>query len=64
MKTLEIHVPDEIASKIENAAQQRGISVGELLQATFEEKLLRDAQFDAAARKVLEKNTELYRRLA
>jgi hypothetical protein len=64
MKTLEIHVPDETASKIEHAAQQRGISVEQLLQASVEEKIQRDAQFERAVGRVLEKNAELYRRLS
>ncbi len=64
MKTLELEVPDELASKIENAAKERGVSVGELLQTSIVETLLRDAHFDAAARHVLHKNAELYRRLA
>jgi len=64
MKTLELHIPDEIASKIEQAAQQRGISVEQLLQASVEEKIQRDAQFERAVGRVLEKNAELYRRLA
>ena len=64
MKTLEIHVPDEIASKIEQAAQQRGLSVEQLLQTSVEEKIQRDAQFENAVGRVLEKNAELYRRLS
>jgi hypothetical protein len=61
---LEFEVPDDVASKIESAAKARGVSVAELLQESVEEKLLRDSRFDAAARYVLQKNTELYRRLA
>ena len=64
MKTLEIQVPDETASKIEQAARQRGISVEQLLQASVEEKIQRDAQFEDAVGRVLEKNAELYRRLS
>jgi DNA-binding transcriptional MocR family regulator len=64
MKTLELHVPDETASKIEQAAQQRGISVEQLLQVSVEEKIQRDAQFERAVSRVLEKNAELYRRLS
>ena len=64
MKTLEIRFPDEIASKIEQAANQRGISVEQLLQASVEEKIQRDAQFESVAGRVLEKNAELYRRLS
>ena len=35
-----------------------------LLQASFEEKLAREAAFEVAAGAVLTKNAELYRRLA
>jgi DNA-binding transcriptional MocR family regulator len=59
-----MHVPDEIASKIEQAANQRGISVEQLLQASVEEKIQRDGEFESVAARVLEKNAELYRRLS
>ncbi|MEA2415715.1 MAG: hypothetical protein QOI58_2372 [Thermoanaerobaculia bacterium] len=64
MKTLEIHVADDIASKIARAADHLGISIDQLLQASVEEKIERDAQFERAAGRVLEKNAELYRRLS
>lgn len=64
MKTLEVHVPDEVASRIEEAARTRGVSVEQLLQASVEEKIERDAQFEQAVARVLEKNEELYRRLS
>ncbi|MEA2327764.1 MAG: hypothetical protein QOE68_2723 [Thermoanaerobaculia bacterium] len=64
MKTLELHVADEIASKIEKAAKDLGVSIEELLHASVEEKIERDAQFERAAGRVLEKNAELYRRLS
>jgi hypothetical protein len=64
MKTLELHVPDEIAGKIEAAANQRGVSVEQLVQSSVEEKLAREAEFEAAATTVLAKNAELYKRLA
>jgi hypothetical protein len=64
MKTFEMHVPNEVASEIEQAAQQRGISVEQLLRASVEEKIQRDAQFEHAVGRVLEKNAELYRRLS
>ena len=64
MKTLEIHLPDEVAARIEAAAHTHGVSVGELLQSSVEEKLARDADFEKAARKVLTKNAELYERLS
>ena len=64
MKTLEIHVPDEIVSRIEVAAQEKGLSFDELIRLSVEEKLERDDEFEKAARRVLTKNAELYKRLA
>ena len=63
-KTLEIHLSDELASKVERAARESGVSVEQLLQASVEEKIQRDAQFETAVSHVLEKNAELYRRLS
>jgi hypothetical protein len=64
MKTLEIQIADETASKIEEAALRRGISVEQLIQASVEEKIQREAQFESVVGRVLEKNAELYRRLS
>jgi len=64
MKTLEIQVADETASRIEQAAQEKGISANELVRISVEEKLARDDEFETAARVVLTKNAELYKRLA
>jgi hypothetical protein len=49
MKTPEVRVPDDLASKIERA---------------FEEKLARDAEFEDAASRVLSKNAGLDKRLS
>ena len=64
MKTLELHVRDEVATRLETAANARGISVDELVESSVEEKLARDAAFESAASEVLAKNAELYKRLA
>jgi len=64
MKILEIPVPDETAAKIEEAAQEKGVSIEELVRQSVEEKLARDAQFEDAAHHVLTKNAELYQRLS
>ena len=64
MKTLEIQVADDTASRIEQAAQKKGISANELVRISVEEKLARDDEFESAARVVLTKNAELYKRLA
>jgi hypothetical protein len=64
MKTLEIHVPEDIAVKIEQAAEHKGMSLDDLIRISVEEKLARDDQFEQAARHVLSKNAELYERLS
>lgn len=64
MTTIEITLPDEIASKLQQSAKDRGVSVQDLLQSSVIEKLSRDAEFEAAASSVLSKNAELYERLA
>jgi Arc/MetJ-type ribon-helix-helix transcriptional regulator len=64
MKTLEIHVPDEVASKIERAAEEKGVSLDELVRRSVEETLARDEQFEIAAQHVLAKNAALYERLS
>jgi ribosome-binding protein aMBF1 (putative translation factor) len=64
MKTLEIHIPEDVAARIEAAAEHRGLSLDDLIRASVEEKLNRDDQFERAAGHVLAKNAELYERLS
>jgi hypothetical protein len=64
MRTLEVRIPDDLASKIEQAANERGVSVEELVRSSVEEKLARDAEFGKAASHVLSRNAELYKRLS
>ena len=64
MKTLELHVPDEVATSIEVAARKRGVSIEQLVETSVVEKLERDAAFESATTTVLAKNAELYKRLA
>ena len=64
MRTVEVHITDEVAARLEQAACERKVSVEELLRASVEEKLARDAEFDSATRRVLAKNSELYERLS
>ncbi|MGH9423022.1 MAG: ribbon-helix-helix protein, CopG family [Thermoanaerobaculia bacterium] len=61
--TIEIALPDEIASKLERAAQDRGVSVSELVFYCVIEKLERDSEFRSAADDVLRKNALLHERL-
>lgn len=64
MKTVALNLPDEVAMEAEKLASRKGLSLAEYLVLSVEEKLMRDENFEAAARYVLEKNAELYRRLA
>lgn len=64
VKTVEITIPDELAAKVEQAAQRRGVPVEELVRTSVVEKLERDAELEAAVEHVLAKNAELYERLA
>lgn len=65
MKTLTINLPDRTAAQVDEAARELGLSAEALVQASIEEKLERlRLSFDEAARHVLDKNAELYRRLA
>lgn len=64
MKTIALNLPDEVASEAEHLASRKGMTLPEYLVLIVEEKLLRDESFEAAAKYVLEKNAELYRRLA
>ena len=65
MHTLEVELPDQTASKLQEAAAKLGITPESLAQISIEEMLVRlDQDFVAAASYVLSKNAELYRRLA
>jgi antitoxin FitA len=65
MQTIEIQLPEQIAAKLMETAERLGVTVEYLLQASVEEKLARlDEDFLSAANYVLEKNAELYQRLA
>lgn len=64
MKTVEVVLPDEVATKVEQIARERGVSVPDLVAASVIEQLEREAEFGATADYVLSKNSELYRRLS
>jgi predicted HicB family RNase H-like nuclease len=63
-RRVEVELPEDLASRAEQAAMAQGVSVEQLVRLSVEEKIQRDAQFEAAVGRVLEKNTELYRRLS
>jgi hypothetical protein len=65
MQTLEVELPDQAAAQLKEAAQRLGLTPESLAQISIEEMLARlDQDFLAAASYVLDKNAELYRRLA
>ena len=65
MKTLEVNLPEPIASRLQEAAEQLGVSPEDLLRISLEEKLARlDDSFRDAVDHVVSKNSELYKRLS
>ena len=65
MKMLEVKLPEQTASKLERAAERLSVTPEELLVLSVEEKLAQlDDEFRHTADYVLEKNAELYGRLA
>jgi predicted transcriptional regulator len=64
MTTLHLEVPDEVASRIKEAAVERGLTVEQLVATSIEEKLARDSGFESVVDSVLAENAELYKRLA
>jgi len=65
MKTLEVQLPEQTASKLKEAAERLNVSLEQLLVLSVEEKLAQlDAEFRDSSDYVLKKNAELYDRLA
>jgi hypothetical protein len=65
MQTLEVRLSEQTAAKLQEAAQRLGVSLEDLLKISVEEKLARiEEDFLAAADYILDKNKELYQRLA
>ena len=65
MSDITISVPDDQLTKLEEKAARLGISLSDLLLLSLDEILARpDEQFRQAADYILQKNAELYRRLA
>ena len=62
---MEIKLTDQTVARLEAAAERLGLTPAQLLEISLEEKLFRlDKDFLDAAQYVLEKNAELYNRLA
>jgi antitoxin FitA len=64
MSTLTFTMPEEKASQLADAAREMGVPVEDLLRRITDDFLARKDGFEAAAKYVLQKNAELYRRLA
>ena len=65
MTTVTIALSDEHSQKLHAAAERAGMSAEQLAAARLQEWLAQpDPQFQAAVRHVLQKNRELYNRLA
>jgi antitoxin FitA len=65
MMTITIGLSDEHARKLKHLADHAGVSADELIRETVQNWLEHsDQEFAMAAAYVIEKNSELYRRLA
>jgi hypothetical protein len=65
MSTLVISLPEDRLRKLEDLARRYGIQPEELVRASIEEVIARpEEEFRRALDFVLNKNAELYRRLA
>lgn len=65
MTTMRIDLSDEQAHRLEQMAMRLGVDPGILVQISVRQMLAQpDKAFEEAASEVLEKNAELYRRLA
>ena len=65
MKVLELQLPEQTASKLQEAAERLSVSPEQLLILSIEEKLAQlEDEFRRSAEYALHKNADLYRRLA
>jgi hypothetical protein len=64
MSTVTFQIEEDKAERLAEAARARGVAVEELLRQLTDDFLARKESFASAAKYVLEKNAELYRRLA
>jgi hypothetical protein len=64
MSSLTFEVSEEKAGRLAEAAREMGVPVEDLLERITDEFLSRKDAFETAAKFVLQKNAELYRRLA
>jgi hypothetical protein len=65
MNAITITLPEERLLKLKEMADSLGVTSEELVRLSIDDLLTRpDRAFEDATREVLEKNAELYRRLA
>ncbi len=65
MKVLELQLPEQTASKLQEAAERLSVSPEQLSIQSIEEKLAQlEDEFRRSTEYVLEKNAELYSRLS
>lgn len=64
MSTVTFQMDDQKAGRLAAYARARGITVEELLRQIVEDFLSRQQDFEVSAEYVVNKNAELYRRLA
>ncbi len=65
MNAITITLPEERLLKLKEMADSLGVTSEELVRLSIDDLLTRqDRAFEEATREVLEKNAELYRRLA
>lgn len=65
VRTIEVQLPEQTASKLEKVGQRVSVSAEDLLVLSVEENLAQlDEEFRSSADYVLQKNADLYGRLA
>ncbi|HEU4713300.1 MAG TPA: hypothetical protein VFS76_17130 [Pyrinomonadaceae bacterium] len=65
MKVFELQLPESTASKLREAAERLSVSPEQLSILSIEEKLAQlEDEFRRSAKYALQKNADLYRRLA
>jgi hypothetical protein len=65
MKLLELQLPEQTATKLLEAAERLSVSPEQLSILSIEEKLIQlEAEFHRSAEYALQKNANLYQRLA
>ena len=65
MATITINLPDDAASRLRQMADRLGVTAEDLVRVGVDDLLAKpDDEFEQAVQHVLDKNADLYRRLA